>query len=329
MQTRKIERGERSTPAPFSMAQMEIRGGASVAFQFLGRQDNSVPPPPGERCLLHSHAYYEVIFVRKGEFAQHLENGVFHYKAGDVIFLNRNVRHREGYECDCALTFLNFSLPFVEELFQSSAGQLVPCVLQYSKGPIFKFLQENGKVSDNHFRKEYLDFFAYGQPEQVFSQLDAIAEELTCPSTGYGFRIQGRLLELCKNLEDPKMYLLSHIRVDARTDEFLCSRVIRYLETHHGRATREELGSFFHYNGDYLNHVVKRCTGMTIAQLGQQICLREAQALLRDTNLGISMIITQLGFSNRTYFYRIFREATGMTPYQFRKKSVEETFLSL
>ena len=108
--------------------------------------------------------------------------------------------------------------------------------------------------------------------------------------------------------------------MDARSEQFLYARVARYLEAHHGRATREELGQVFHYNGDYLNRVVKKFSGLTISQLGQRLYLAEAKRLLRETDWGISEIISRLGFVNRTYFYRVFQEDTGMTPKEYRAR---------
>ena len=140
------------------------------------------------------------------------------------------------------LVFVNLSPQLVEDLFFSTAHQLRPGAPQCSRGPIFQFLQENSRETGTDFRREYLDFFAMGGQGQAAAVLDAMAQELTVASTGYGFRIQGLLLELFAVLEDPGRYSLERIRVDARSEEFLYPRVARYLEAHHGRATREELG---------------------------------------------------------------------------------------
>lgn len=305
---------------PFSMAYMVIQDNQSADFQFLGASLSQGDGATSRRVRLHRHAHYEVVFVLEGEFVQHLENGEFRYRAGDVVFLNRNVRHSEGYESDCVLVFVNLSPQLVEDLFFSTAHQLRPGAPQCSRGPIFQFLQENSRETGTDFRREYLDFFAMGGQGQAAAVLDAMAQELTMASTGYGFRIQGLLLELFAVLEDPGRYSLERIRVDARSEEFLYTRVARYLEANHGRATREELGQVFHYNGDYLNRVVKKFSGLTISQLGQRLYLAEAKRLLRETDWGISEIISRLGFVNRTYFYQVFQEDTGMTPKEYRAR---------
>ena len=219
---------------PFSMAYMVMQDNQSADFHFLGASLSQGDGATSRRVRLHRHAHYEVVFVLEGEFVQHLENGEFRYRAGDVVFLNRNVRHSEGYESDCVLVFVNLSPQLVEDLFFSTAHQLRPGAPQCSRGPIFQFLQENSRETGTDFRREYLDFFAMGGQGQAAAVLDAMAQELTMASTGYGFRIQGLLLELFAVLEDPGRYSLERIRVDARSEEFLYTRVARYLEAHHG-----------------------------------------------------------------------------------------------
>lgn len=314
-----LAQGEGVAPAPFSMAYMTIQDGTDVDFRFLGNVVDTKKISRKNHGLMHRHNYYEVVFILEGEFTQRMENGNFHYREGDVVFLNRNVRHGEGYDHNCVLVFLNFSPEFMEGLFLSPANQIRPGVSQYKRGPIFQFVEENSGTEENHFRREYLDFFSTKGKIPVANLLDQIANELTAASTGYAFRIQALLLQFFEMLENSHLYLLSHIRVDASPEEFLYARVMRYLEAHHGRASREELGRYFHYNDDYLNQVVKRFSGMTLSQLGKKVYLQEAKKLLQDTNLGISEIIMRLGFVNRTYFYRIFLEDTGVTPKEYRK----------
>ena len=253
-----LQPGERNMPSPFSMAYMDIRNGRDVTFSFLGRPTEREKFPPDVKAGLHRHTHYELVFVLEGEYIQRMENGNFRYRAGDVIFLNRSVRHGEGYDSDCVLVFLNLSPDFLESLFQSPASQLLPGAPQNQQGPIWQFLRTNSENSDTRFCREYLDFFSLGGRERTAALLDSIAQELTLSSTGYGFRVQALLLEFFAVLEDPSLYLLSHIRIDASSQEFLCARILRYLEAHHGRATRQELGRYFHYNGDYLNRLVKK-----------------------------------------------------------------------
>jgi AraC-like DNA-binding protein len=99
------------------------------------------------------------------------------------------------------------------------------------------------------------------------------------------------------------------------------------MKSNHGRCTREELSAQLHYNGEYLNRIVKKYTGKTILEYGQTIYMEEARELLAGTDLSISAIIEELGFSNRSHFYRLFEKIYGETPLNY--KSAVSFFVSL
>lgn len=246
--------------APFLMSYMAISGGQSQEFHFLGKPD-TISFAPRSKDALHRHPHYEVVYVLDGEFVQHMENGVFRYQAGDACFLNRNVRHREGYESSCTLVFLNLQQEFLESLYAPVA--IGSGRSQYTSGEIKRFIEEN-RSSDVGFEREYLDFAGTASRKQAADLpeasriLDSIAEEMTLGGTGYAFRVQALLLQFFQELENPQNYHLSRIRIDSNSEVFIYARLVRYLEERHGRATRQELGEILNYNGDYLNRIVKR-----------------------------------------------------------------------
>lgn len=99
----------------------------------------------------------------------------------------------------------------------------------------------------------------------------------------------------------------------------LLNKIGHIFEACHGNIGREELAILMEYNSDYLNRVVKRQTGMSLMAYGQIFCLREAERLLLETSKSIAEIVSGLGFSNRSYFYRIFEKKYGMTPKEYRR----------
>ncbi len=309
--------------APFVMSYMAIAKGRSAHFGFMGGFETSRYAPIFWEGL-HRHTSYEIVYVLDGEFVQHLENGVFRYQAGDTCFLNRNIAHREGYEGDCTLVFLNLQQEFFESLFapvplRTSGGQ-------YRPGTIRRFIEENRGTGEG-FRREYLDFAGTaslkqaGAPPAASKLLEEIAKELTLGHTGYAFRIQALLLRLFEELEDPASYHFSKIRVDSSSEEFILARLMGYMEEHKGRIGRRELSKLLHYNGDYLNRIVKKHLGLSISRLGRYICMQEAKRLLTETDMSVSQVIEELGFVNRTYFYRAFLEEVGTPVGEVRRHS--------
>lgn len=300
--------------APFFITMTHIDNGSST----ISHQKN--PLPSGNSTKFHKHSHYELIYVLEGEFTQHFENAVFRYQKGDACLLNRNIRHCEGFESECQILFINMLPEFIDSLY--AANQIQPSVPQYTSGAIRRFITENQQNTLNP-DPEYIDFASTIEHKQdketiVAQLITKILKEAQDAATGYAFRIQAYLLELLAELENPDHYHLTRIRVNAKSEDFIFARLIRYMEECRGNVSRDELKQILHYDGDYLNRIVKKQLNMTLSQLGQQICLREARKLLAETDMSISAIIADLGYTNRSHFYRLFNEHVGMSPQQYR-----------
>lgn len=267
----------------------------------------------------HRHNFYELVYVLSGELTHHLEHSVFHYQAGDAILLNQGIHHYEGYETDCEVLFVGLYPEYFETLLHTNP--IMPEDSQYSAAGIPNFLAN----SQTTHSREYLNFTYTLEQRQrgglspVASLAEQLLDQMKRRPAGYAYTAQGLLLQICALLETPRYYHMQHVNVDATTDELLYSRIVRFLEERNGRVTRSELGSAMHYNGDYLNSVVKRHSGMTLHGLGQHICAEAAARLLQETKQPVAEIIQQLGYSNQTSFYRMFRSHMGCSPSDYRK----------
>jgi len=70
----------------------------------------------------------------------------------------------------------------------------------------------------------------------------------------------------------------------------------------------------------YLNEVFKSTTGFTVSYWIQREVIMEAKRLLYYTDLNIKEISFQIGYTDPTYFSRLFQKVTGIYPAAFRKE---------
>lgn len=82
----------------------------------------------------------------------------------------------------------------------------------------------------------------------------------------------------------------------------------------------ENLAAMFNYNEKYLGRLFKAKTGSTIKEYCNNQKIKKAKALLKRTDQHIADIAGQVGFNNVTYFNRMFKRYTGMTPQDYRLK---------
>ena len=60
----------------------------------------------------------------------------------------------------------------------------------------------------------------------------------------------------------------------------------------------------------------------TVTEYVRHIRLEAARNLLKKTDLNISQVVYTIGFTSRSYFSKIFREKFGVTPNQFKRKTL-------
>lgn len=67
--------------------------------------------------------------------------------------------------------------------------------------------------------------------------------------------------------------------------------------------------------------------GITFLRYLNEVRISHAGRLLMNTDMSISEVMSESGFTNQTIFNRLFKEIYEMTPRQARNTSVEDKYL--
>ena len=71
---------------------------------------------------------------------------------------------------------------------------------------------------------------------------------------------------------------------------------------------------------NYLSRLVKKSTGRSVGAWIDIVRIQRAKHLLATSALSVIDIATTVGIEDQSYFSRLFKKETGMTPSSFRKK---------
>lgn len=99
------------------------------------------------------------------------------------------------------------------------------------------------------------------------------------------------------------------------------AQCLQYIGGHlHYELSLQVLSAYVHLSPRYLSRMFKEETGMSVIAYIQRERVREAQNLLRFSDQSYLEISNFLNFVSQSYFIKVFKKYTGMTPQQYRKK---------
>ena len=106
------------------------------------------------------------------------------------------------------------------------------------------------------------------------------------------------------------------------------SEIIRqtqnYIEDNYQKhITLDEIADYVSLNKTYFCTYYKKCTGETFFDTLTNFRVEIAKSMLKDKRVKSSSIYKIVGFSTASYFYKKFKEVTGLTPAQYQKQIFE------
>lgn len=101
--------------------------------------------------------------------------------------------------------------------------------------------------------------------------------------------------------------------------EALVRAAMDYIEAHSAeKFSLKAISEALFINGSYLLRVFRSHTGQTLLGYHNRVRCKKAQALLRGSELGISLIGEAVGFVSSAHFSHVFKKITGVTPTEYR-----------
>lgn len=97
-------------------------------------------------------------------------------------------------------------------------------------------------------------------------------------------------------------------------------RMKAYIQDHYrGKITKEHLGECIGRSPNHAASLFRRVTGQTISEFVHNVRMRTAVYLLKESLLTVTEIAEYLGYSDASYFQRIFKRTTGLSPSAYLK----------
>ena len=263
---------------------------------------------PNARTQTHTHDYIELAIVVEGRFTQRLLDREICFEAGDLCLIDMNCPHQDILADSMAsLVFLGIAPRLLSEIMREEVtAQLILTFLQSA-------LEKQPDL------RQYLHLRP-GSEEARTALLDTLLPlltELAHPQAGTVYICKGFLMRIFRLLSTEYEFSLSKSQ-QSRLNSVLFEAVSSYIRENLDTISIRQLQDVFHYQEDYFNRLIRRMTGQTFSSYVQTRRLEKAAFLLTTTTDSIEEIAARVGYQNRGFFYRIFREKYGKTPAVYR-----------
>ncbi len=118
-------------------------------------------------------------------------------------------------------------------------------------------------------------------------------------------------------------------KADLNTSEIIVNKVIEELDRDCAqKISLPQLAETYHISEAYLSHVFKKQTGKSLMNYIAQIRIEKASQLIamsqKRSSSKFYVVAQQVGYDDYSYFVRVFKKVTGMSPREFHKKVMQE-----
>lgn len=137
---------------------------------------------------------------------------------------------------------------------------------------------------------------------------------------------QSSLIDILSLMEEA-IYDFTHRVSQAKQNKYSApiTTCIHSIENQlYSEITLNQLSAICHLSPNYLSSLFKKEVGISFSEYIQQQRIEEAKKLLTYTSYPILDIGSLLNFTDQSYFIKVFKKFTGITPKQYRNKDVHQ-----
>ncbi len=108
------------------------------------------------------------------------------------------------------------------------------------------------------------------------------------------------------------------------TSNHIFNEILEYINHNYEKNMElNECAKKYHTSPEHITRMCKKYIGKTFITYVNELKIKKAKILLRETDLSIKEIADQVGYNNMNYFYRSFKKQTGITPKVFKNGNVK------
>lgn len=246
--------------------------------------------------LFHSHPWMECQILLSGEMTYKTDDSKLSVKEGQVLLIPPTVQHALVSSNDILRLVIDF------EIYQ----------IGNSQGGYYQ------AISSLYTTKTATVMFS----EEIKSITSNLSKYIGEPVLARNLRFRNELIRLffecLDNIKKVHIKKDEDIKPDATDGSY--ARLGLLLSNPITGLKLKDLARHLYLTEKKVNEFVKARYGVTFKQLQIIERLNIVIRQISETDKSIEELAFDAGFNNLTHFYKVFKQYTGMTPYDYRKK---------
>ena len=249
----------------------------------------------------HFHGEIELGYICEGSMIFLSEGEEFEAKKGSLVIFNSMTEHTTKADGYVSIILVQFRTNLFSQFCNKKWGYFEDFFSQD-----FKYLIV--ETNDNPALSQI--------PELLYSTV----EEINDKKTAYEFSIVSNLLKIFtlifRNVTVPAQSDIVNTRKNNEILTYITENYDQDLKLH-------EVAQRFHFSASYFGHLFKDLTGVSFVKYLNNYRITISKKLLMNPKNTITGAMVQAGFSNRSYFNRLFKQYVGCSPQEYRNKFLE------
>jgi len=187
----------------------------------------------------------------------------------------------------------------------------------------FGRMETKGRISKKtlaYFQQDFLQMFfellgthSVRAHEAFQQEYDVMALKKSTESLSQMYHLVDFVITYLKGLEE-------NSRETAPVD-----RAVAYIRKNiHQNISRTDIADNIYMNPEYLSRLFKKEKNISLTDYIVQEKLKMAAAMLKSTSLPVSVIASNIGYTNFSYFTQVFRKSYGMSPSEYRQNDQKQ-----
>lgn len=261
-----------------------------------------------EPLYLHTHdSYVELVIVLSGSAVHIVDGENYPIQKGSVFVIAEDIEH--GYDDPQNFRICNI-------MFRRSFLDLSSFDIAGAPGFQALFVLEPQQSRTKGFTS-YLKLLPDEQLN-IEEMIAALHTEYTVRAAGWQTMVRAGFIRLVVELS--RMYDTNRIENDVGIVKL--APALAYIERNfQEEMTVTELAALTHYSERQFLRLFKEATGCRPMQYITKLRLHNACRLLRETELTVTEIAERCGYTDSSYFSRVFMRKLGISPKAYRKDS--------